>query len=64
MLGLHNVILSVLPSNVRAIRAYEKAGFQHVGTRRAAVISLGERCDEMLMDAVRDGFESPVLARA
>jgi diamine N-acetyltransferase len=64
MLGLHNVILSVLPTNVGAIRAYERAGFRRVGTRRGAVLSLGERCDELLMDAVPDGFESPVLARA
>jgi RimJ/RimL family protein N-acetyltransferase len=62
MLGLHNVILSVLPSNVGAIRAYEKAGFRHLGVRRAAVVSLGRRCDEILMDAVPDEFQSPVLA--
>jgi diamine N-acetyltransferase len=62
MLGLHNVILSVLPTNAGAIRAYEKAGFQRIGVRRAAVLSLGERCDEILMDAVSDAFESPVLA--
>jgi diamine N-acetyltransferase len=62
LLGLHNVILSVLPSNVGAIRAYEKAGFRRVGVRRAAALSLGQRCDEILMDAVRDDFESPVLA--
>lgn len=62
MLGLHNVILSVLPANVGAIRAYEKAGFQRVGVRRGAVLSLGEVSDEILMDAVRHEFESPVLA--
>ena len=62
MLGLHNVILSVLPANVGAIRAYEKAGFRRVGVRRGAVLSLGEVSDEILMDAVRHEFESPVLA--
>jgi RimJ/RimL family protein N-acetyltransferase len=62
MLGVHNVILSVLPSNVGAIRAYEKAGFQRVGIRRDAVLSLGEVSDEILIDAVRHEFESPVLA--
>jgi diamine N-acetyltransferase len=62
MLGLHNVMLTVLPSNAGAIRAYEKAGFRHIGVRRGAVLSLGERCDEVYMDAVRDEFDSPVLA--
>jgi diamine N-acetyltransferase len=55
-------MLTVLPSNAAGIRAYEKAGFRHIGVRRAAVVSLGERCDEVLMDAVRDDFVSPVLA--
>ena len=63
MLGLHNVILTVLPTNAGALRAYEKAGFQVIGRRRAAVLSLGARYDEILMDAVRDEFVSPVLAR-
>jgi RimJ/RimL family protein N-acetyltransferase len=62
MLGLHNVMLAVLPGNAGAVRAYEKAGFRHLGVRRAAVIAGGRRGDEVLMDAVRDEFESPVLA--
>jgi diamine N-acetyltransferase len=62
MLGLHNVWLTVLPTNTAAIRAYEKAGFRHVGVRRGAVLSLGRRCDELYMDAVPDEFESPVIA--
>jgi hypothetical protein len=32
--------------------------------RRSAVVSRGERCDEVLMDAVREDFDSPALARA
>ena len=63
VLCLHNVMLGVLPVNARAIRAYEKAGFRHVGVRRSAVVARGERCDEVLMDAVREDFDSPVLAR-
>ena len=62
MLCLHNVMLQVLPSNARAIRAYEKAGFRHMGVRRGAVVSRGERCHEVFMDAVREDFDSPVLA--
>jgi diamine N-acetyltransferase len=64
VLCLHNVMLTVLPTNAAAIRSYEKAGFRHVGVRRKAVVSLGQRCDEVLMDAVPEDFESPVLARA
>jgi RimJ/RimL family protein N-acetyltransferase len=61
MLGLHNVLLGVLPHNPAAIRAYEKAGFKRIGARRGGVLSMGARADEILMDAVRDEFESSVL---
>ena len=62
ILGLQNVMLTVLPSNAGAIRVYEKAGFKRIGARRNALVLLGERCDEVLMDVVRDEFDSPVLA--
>jgi diamine N-acetyltransferase len=62
MLGLHNVMLNVLPTNVAAIRAYEKAGFKRIGVRRDALSVLGERGDEVLMDAIAGDFDSPVLA--
>jgi diamine N-acetyltransferase len=62
LLGLHNVLLTVLPTNMAAIRAYEKAGFKRIGVRRNALRVMGERGDEVLMDAVTDEFESPVLA--
>jgi diamine N-acetyltransferase len=62
MLGLHSVMLTVLPTNTAAIRAYEKAGFKRIGLRRDALSVMGRRGDELLMDAVADDFESPVLA--
>ena len=62
MLGLHNVMLTVLPTNAAAIRAYEKAGFQRIGLRRDALSVMGRRGDEVLMDAVASEFDSPVLA--
>jgi diamine N-acetyltransferase len=62
ILGLQNVMLTVLPSNAGAIRAYEKAGFKPIGARRNALVLLGQRCDELLMDAVPHEFDSPVLA--
>lgn len=52
ILRLENVLLSVLPSNVAGIRAYEKAGFRVIGARRRAAAALGGREDEILMDAV------------
>jgi diamine N-acetyltransferase len=62
MLGLHNVMLTVLPTNTAAVRAYEKAGFRRIGLRRDALSVMGQRGDELLMDAVADDFDSPVLA--
>ena len=62
VLGLHNVMLEVLPWNARAIRAYERAGFRVIGRRRSALISFGRRCDEVLMDAVASEFEGSVLS--
>jgi diamine N-acetyltransferase len=62
MLGLHNVLLTVLPTNTAAIRAYEKAGFKRIGLRRDALSVMGRRGDEVLMDAVGGEFASPVLA--
>jgi diamine N-acetyltransferase len=61
VLGLHNVMLEVLPWNARAIRAYERAGFRMIGRRRDALVSFGRRCDEVLMDAVASEFEGSVL---
>jgi diamine N-acetyltransferase len=51
-IGLHNVLLQVLATNTAAIRAYERAGFRPVGTRRGAAWAGGRRVDELLMDAV------------
>jgi diamine N-acetyltransferase len=62
MLGLHNVMLTVLPTNTAAVRAYEKAGLRRIGVRRDALSVMGRRGDELLMDAVAGEFESPVLA--
>jgi diamine N-acetyltransferase len=62
MLGLHNVMLTVLPTNTAAIRTYEKAGFKRIGVRRDSLSVLGRRGDEVLMDAVARDFDSPVLA--
>jgi diamine N-acetyltransferase len=62
MLGLHNVMLTVLPTNAAAIRAYEKAGFKVIGRRRQALLHHGRRWDEIYMDAVASEFSGSVLA--
>ena len=59
MLGLHNVMLTVLPTNTAAIRAYEKAGFKRIGVRRDALSCCGRRGDEVLMDAVAERVRQP-----
>ena len=63
MLGLYNVMLTVLPTNTAAIRVYEKAGFKRIGMRRDALSVRGGRGDEVLMDAVAGEFESPAASR-
>jgi RimJ/RimL family protein N-acetyltransferase len=62
VLGLHNILLVTFSWNIAALRAYEKAGFQEIGRRRGAVITLGRRFDQVLMDAIADEFTGSVLS--
>lgn len=48
-IGLHRVELGVYAFNPRAIRCYEKVGFVHEGTRRAALLWEGEWIDQHIM---------------
>ncbi|GAA2745445.1 MULTISPECIES: GNAT family N-acetyltransferase [Kitasatospora] len=50
---LHRVQLEVFEYNPRAVRAYEKAGFQHEGRSRQALVWEGERFDVLHMAALR-----------
>jgi RimJ/RimL family protein N-acetyltransferase len=63
LMGLHNVALEVYDFNEPARRCYAAAGFREIGTRRGAAVTLGRRCDVILMDVTADDFESPVLER-
>jgi RimJ/RimL family protein N-acetyltransferase len=56
VLGLHNVMLQVYEDNPRAIRAYERAGFKRIGSRRRSKRIGREFCDEIFMDAIADDF--------
>lgn len=57
--NLRMVWLKVLAPNTGAIRAYEKAGFRHVGPIRQAGYWLGQVCDEIVMDALASEFAAP-----
>jgi RimJ/RimL family protein N-acetyltransferase len=53
-LGLHRVGLSVFSYNLRAIRAYEKAGFRIEGRQREAILRDGRYWDEIQMSVLVD----------
>lgn len=63
VIGLHNIMLEVFSWNAAAIRAYAKAGFKEVGRRRGAVVTLGRRFDDVIMDAIAPEFTGSVLAK-
>ncbi len=62
-MNLHNVLLVTFDWNHAALRAYTRAGFREIGRRRGAIVTLGQRHDQVLMDATADDFTSPVLGR-
>jgi diamine N-acetyltransferase len=55
-LNLHRVFLRVDADNARAIRCYEKAGFQREGTSREAVFSEGSYRDQYVMSILESEF--------
>jgi RimJ/RimL family protein N-acetyltransferase len=63
VMGLHNVLLVTFSWNRPAIRAYSKAGFREIGRRRGAVVTFGQRYDQVLMDAVAEEFTDSILAK-
>ncbi len=63
VLGLQNVMLTVHADNIGGIRAYERAGFRTIGTRRNAIRVGRRRIDELLMDATPDDLEPSFLDR-
>lgn len=52
--NLQRVSLKVFADNARAIRAYEKAGFQREGVLRRAAFIGGRWCDEIAMAALSE----------
>ncbi|MGD2040293.1 MAG: GNAT family protein [Anaerolineae bacterium] len=55
-LNLNRISLRVFAYNKRAIRAYEKAGFQREGAMRQARYTDGQHHDEIIMGVLRDEF--------
>jgi RimJ/RimL family protein N-acetyltransferase len=56
-LDLRRVSLTVFEYNPRAVRSYEKAGFQHEGRLRQALSRDGRRWDVLFMGILRDEWE-------
>lgn len=61
---LRSVYLSVIAENTAGVRAYEKAGFKVIGTRRRSSWWLGRPADEILMDALPEDYTGPRLVEA
>lgn len=61
VLGLHNVMLTVIEYNLAGIKAYEKAGFHQIGRRRQVKWMNGKSWDVIYMDCISTEFKSPVL---
>jgi diamine N-acetyltransferase len=59
--NLRMVWLKVLEHNTAGIRAYESAGFKHVGAMRRAGYWYGEECKEIIMDATPEDVPSTTL---
>ena len=54
--NLHRVMLRVHEHNPRAIRCYEKCGFQHEGRLRESCFRGGQYYDELIMGILRHEF--------
>ena len=55
-LNLRRVTLTVFEYNPRAIRSYEKTGFQHEGRLRGALLRDGKRWDMFYMGILCDDW--------
>ena len=58
-LNLHRVALRVYAGNARAIRSYQKAGFQEEGRMRQARFQHGAYDDVILMSVLRPEWPAP-----
>jgi len=63
VLGLHNIQLETYGNNPGAIKAYERAGFRHIGVRRGAKRIGRQRVDIYMMDILADEVSPSELHR-
>jgi len=56
-LNLQRVTLTVFEYNPRAIRSYEKSGFQHEGRMRGALLRDGKRWDMLYMSITAEDWK-------
>jgi RimJ/RimL family protein N-acetyltransferase len=54
--ALRMIWLKVLEPNTAGIRAYTTAGFKPAGRLRQSGYWLGQPCDELIMDAIREDY--------
>jgi RimJ/RimL family protein N-acetyltransferase len=57
-LNLRRIYLRVLAFNERAIRLYEKLGFEHEGRLREHVFARGQYSDTLIMGMMRDNWRA------
>lgn len=55
-MNLHRIFLHVYEFNARAMRCYEKCGFQHEGREREAIFKHGKYNDILTMGVLEDEF--------
>ena len=56
VLNLHNISLTAVSFNSRAIKVYEKIGFKVIGKRRESILRGKERFDMVYMDILYNEF--------
>lgn len=64
ILNLNRVVLHVFEFNARAVRAYEKAGFQREGVLRQEGYRHGRYWDVWVMGLLREEWEAQFVRRA
>ena len=57
-MNLNRIELEVTDDNPRAIRCYEKVGFEREGARRQAQFRSGSYQDLIIMAILRENFEA------
>ena len=62
-LNLRNIYLKVFEYNEAAYNLYKKVGFREVGRLRKAVEIMGKTYDEIIMDMLREEFQSVYIKR-